>query len=113
MRRLENLTMIECVDLFIASFFLYLWRGPYNHLSNNAAHVKSVYKWEQQMDEAGCGESLAPLLPRFVDVSAFASITVAGMWKEFLTTRVTLATSATNVMKSSYIQFCDISGVQE
>ena len=35
------------------------------------------------------------------------------MWKEFLIARVTLATSATNIMKSSYIQFCDISGVQE
>ena len=65
------------------------------------------------MDEAGCGESLAPSLARFVDVSTFASIRVARMLKEFLITRVTLATSATNIMKSSYIQFCDISGVQE
>ena len=65
------------------------------------------------MDEAGCGESLAPSLARFVVVSTFPSIWVARMWKEFLITRVTLATSATNIMKSSYIQFCDISGVQE
>ena len=53
------------------------------------------------MGETGCGESLASSLARFVHVSTFASIRVARMWKEFLITRVTLATSATNIMKSS------------
>ena len=84
-------------QLFIAVPFLYLWQGPYNHLSNNEAYVASVAEWEQKIAPSREVVSRPPHHPpASLIFLLLLQLSVARMWKEPSIANGTLATQASN-----------------